>query len=247
MTNRNVFRDFIVYSITSVRFLLLKGNINLFLKDLSYFTQWRMYRVSSKGTLDYRIPWLVFSSISFLESWLKKNMNVFEYGSGGSTLYFAEKTATVVSVEHDKAWYENAKKAILDSGVENIDYTLIEPKRLLDTADRNCTDPAQYVSCFKEYKGYEFSAYAKAIEHYPDDSFDLVIVDGRVRHSCIAHAMKKIKRNGALLLDNADRTYYLDPFPELFDVQSWKHLNFSGHFPYGPASILNTTKLFIKL
>lgn len=247
MTSRNIFRDFIVYTITSVRHLLLKGHVNLFLKDMSYFTQWRMYRMSSKGTLDYRIPWLVFSSISFLDGWLKKNMKLFEYGSGGSTLYFAEKTDTIKSVEHDKAWFEFAKKAIVESGSVNIEYILLEPQPLYDMVERDCADPAQYVSCFKEYKGYEFSAYAKAIDGYADHSFDLVIVDGRVRHSCILHAMQKVKKNGILLLDNADRKYYLKPFVTFQNRELWKELNFTGHFPFGPASILNTTKLFIKL
>ncbi|QNA45010.1 O-methyltransferase [Lacibacter sediminis] len=247
MTNRNILRDFVVYSITSIRYLLFKGYLNLFLQDMAKFQQWRMYRVSSKGTLDYRIPWLVFSSISFLESWVKKNMQVFEYGSGGSTLYFAEKTEHVISVEHDKSWYDHAKKVILDRGVGNIHYTLLEPQPLTDSMERNCADPQQYVSCFKEYKGYEFSAYANAITHYPDDSFDLVVIDGRVRHSCIAHAMQKVKKNGALLLDNADRAYYLKPFPQLHEQDKWKLVNFIGHFPYGPASVVNTTKLFIKI
>jgi hypothetical protein len=247
MTNRNIVRDLLVYVITSIRYLLFKGQLSLFLKDLSYFVQWRMYRQSTKGTLDHKIPWLVFSSISFLDGWLKKHMQVFEYGSGGSTLYFAQKTARIISVEHNKEWYANASIAIKESRLNNINYTLIEPQLLQDTLLRNCTDPTLYVSCFKEYTGYEFSAYANAISSYANEIFDLVIVDGRVRHSCIASAMQKVKRNGILLLDNADRDYYLKPFPELNNQQEWKQVTYIGHFPYGPASVLNTTKLFIKL
>lgn len=247
MNKRNVIRDLLVYIFTSARYLLFKGHLNLFLKDLSYFSQWRMYRLSSKGTLDFRVPWLVFSSISFLDTWLKKHMQVFEYGSGGSTLYFAQKTARVISVEHDKEWYGNTKKAINESGLVNINYVLIEPQLLQDTVLRDCVDPTKFVSCFVDYKGYEFSAYANAISSYDDESFELVVVDGRVRHSCIANAMQKIKRNGILLLDNADRTYYLTPFPELNDQQKWKQITCIGHFPFSPASELNTTKLFIKL
>ena len=41
MTNRDIVRDLIVYSITSVRYLLLKGHFNLFVKDLFYFDGWR--------------------------------------------------------------------------------------------------------------------------------------------------------------------------------------------------------------
>ena len=213
---------------------------------MSYFSQWRMYRLTSKGTLDYRIPWLVFSCIGFLEQWLNNNMQLFEYGSGGSSLFFAEKTAHIISAEHNRQWYSNTKKAIEQSGLMNIDYELFEPEPDTDTGHKDCKNPEHYISCFAEYKQLQFKKYVTAIDAYPDASFDLVIVDGRVRHSCIAHAVKKVKRNGALLLDNADRAYYLHPFPELLDKRKWEQLKFIGHFPYGPASILNTTIVFIK-
>lgn len=247
MTKRNFFRDFIVYTFTSIRYLLFKGHLNLFIKDLSYFSQWRRYRVSAEGTIGHRVPWLVFSCIAFLDKWLNESMHVFEYGSGGSTLYFAAKTAKVISIEHDAKWFGHAQKVIEQAGYENIQYNLIEPKAAADSLNKDCTQPRNYVSCFTEYKGYEFSTYALAIDEYANESFDLIIVDGRVRHSCIAHAMQKVKKKGALLLDNADRLYYLKPFPELFEQDKWKLVNFVGHFPYGPASILNTTKLFIKI
>jgi len=247
MNNRNWIRDLVVYSITSVRYLLLRGQFNLFVRDLLYFNQWRKYRVSAKGTIDHQVPWLVFSAIAFLEKWVQKNMQVFEYGSGGSTLYFASKAAQVASIEHDANWFGHAQKVIQQAGYNNINYQLIEPAPSPAKEGCDCTDPVNYVSCFREYKGYEFSTYATSIEKYPNEMFDLVVVDGRVRHSCIAHALKKIKPNGALLLDNADRAYYLKPFPELFESDKWQLINFVGHFPYGPASVLNTTKLFIKL
>mgnify|MGYP001627469977 CR=1 FL=1 len=239
-------RDLIVYTVTSIRYLLLKGKFRLFTSDIFSFAAWRRYRTSSKGTLDYRIPWLVFSSISFLNKWLKKEMRVFEYGSGGSTLYFASRVERVISIEHSCEWYSYAKNAILSSGFTNIEYALVEPQLLQNASAMDCSNPVHYVSCFTEYKGYEFSSYAKAIDLYPDASFDLVVVDGRVRHSCIAHSMQKVKQHGMLLLDNADRAYYLAPFPELQDRDKWKEISFAGHFPFGPASVLNTTKLFIK-
>lgn len=247
MTKRNYFRDLVVYIFTSFRNLLLKGHLNLFLKDLSYFSEWRRYRVSEKGTIGHRVPWLVFSCIGFLDKWLAKDMQVFEYGSGGSTLYFAAKTKQIISIEHDAKWFGYAQAVIEKAGYENIQYNLIEPKAAEDSVNKDCTEPGNYVSCFIDYKGYEFSTYASAIDQYADESFDLVIVDGRVRHSCIAHAMQKVKPNGALLLDNADRVYYLKPFPELLDERKWKLIDFTGHFPFGPASIVNSTKVFIKI
>lgn len=246
MKKRTVSRDLVVYFLSSARWLLLKGEVRLFFRDLSFFKQWRQYRVSLKGTLDHRVPWLVFGCIRFLDTWLRKDMQVFEYGSGGSTLYFAERTKRVISIEHDRAWYEQVKKNIASVSTGHPDYRLIEPQVLQDNRQRNCTNPRHYVSCFTAYKGFEFSDYASAIDAFADSSFDLVVVDGRVRPSCIAHALQKVKSGGALLLDNADRSYYLAPFPELFDEAQWQLQRFTGHFPFGPASVLNTSIIFIK-
>ena len=247
MFRRNLFRDLAVYVFTSTRYLLLNGRLNLFISDLSYFKQWRKFRLSDKGTIDHRVPWLVFSCIDFLDHWLKKDMQVFEYGSGGSTLYFAEKVGKITSIEHDAKWFGYAKTVVEHAGFTNINYQLIEPVATEGSRNKDCTLPKNYVSCFKEYKGYDFSTYASSIDQHANESFDLVVVDGRVRHSCMAHALQKIKLNGALLLDNADRTYYLQPFPELKDTRKWRMIDFTGHFPYGPASVVNCTKMFIKI
>jgi len=52
------------------------------------------------------IPWVTYSFIDFIKSHLKKNLSVFEFGSGNSTFFYAKYAALVVSVEHDKAWFE---------------------------------------------------------------------------------------------------------------------------------------------
>ena len=52
------------------------------------------------------IPWVTYSFISYIENRLNKSMSIFEYGSGNSTLFYAEKVNRVISVEHDKKWHE---------------------------------------------------------------------------------------------------------------------------------------------
>lgn len=98
-----------------------------------------------------------------------------------------------------------------------------------------------------EFKDLNFETYVKSIDKFPDNYFDLIIVDGRARPSCIKHAMNKVKTGGVLLIDNADRTYYLQPFPVLLTQDKWKLLDFIGHSSYGSAPILGTTKFFIKV
>jgi len=51
------------------------------------------------------IPWISYSCLHFLESRLPENLSVFEYGSGNSTLWWAERARRVVACEHDQSWY----------------------------------------------------------------------------------------------------------------------------------------------
>lgn len=55
------------------------------------------------------LPWMTYSFISFLESRLCKDMEVFEYGCGNSTLWWAERAHSVTSCEHNHEWYLKLK------------------------------------------------------------------------------------------------------------------------------------------
>jgi hypothetical protein len=52
------------------------------------------------------IPWVTYSFIDFIKGRLNKNLVVFEYGSGSSTLFYADHVRRVVSVEHNEEWYK---------------------------------------------------------------------------------------------------------------------------------------------
>lgn len=172
-------------------------------------------------------------------------MVVFEYGSGGSSLFFASRVNHLYSVEHDAAWFAAVQKKIQEKNIKNLSYTLMRPEPVSPILN-DCGNPDLYRSCMKEYKGFSFETYVKSIDQYPDQFFDMVIVDGRARPSCIQHAVRKIKKNGVLLLDNANRSYYLQSFPDLMDAAQWQKIVFEDHFPVSPASVLNTTMVFIK-
>jgi hypothetical protein len=55
---------------------------------------------------DQELPWVTYSFIDFIRPRLNKTLSVFEYGSGSSTLFYAKLVRSVVSVEHDKSWYQ---------------------------------------------------------------------------------------------------------------------------------------------
>ncbi|RYG09355.1 MAG: FkbM family methyltransferase [Chitinophagaceae bacterium] len=57
------------------------------------------------------LPWVTYSFIDFIKDRISKKHNVFEYGSGSSTAFYAKRAKTVVSVEHNEAWYELVSKS----------------------------------------------------------------------------------------------------------------------------------------
>jgi SAM-dependent methyltransferase len=56
------------------------------------------------------IPWVTYPFIDFIKERIKKQHTVFEFGSGNSTLFYAKYAGKVVSVEHDKQWFEKISK-----------------------------------------------------------------------------------------------------------------------------------------
>lgn len=57
------------------------------------------------------LPWVTYPFIDFLEPRLTNQMDVFEYGAGNSTFYYAAKVRSVTSVEHDEEWFKNLLKS----------------------------------------------------------------------------------------------------------------------------------------
>lgn len=57
------------------------------------------------------LPWVTYSFIDFITPRLTKDLKIFEYGSGSSTLFYAKRVSKVVSVEHDEAWYNKIVKS----------------------------------------------------------------------------------------------------------------------------------------
>ena len=56
------------------------------------------------------LPWMNYHVIQFLEQRLTKDLSLFEYGSGNSTLFYAALVKMVVSLEEDEEWYNYIKQ-----------------------------------------------------------------------------------------------------------------------------------------
>ena len=169
--------------------------------ELPYAARWLNSLLPGHSPLDDALPWITFRAIDWLEAYLKPDMHVFEYGAGGSTLYFAKRVRHVVSVEHDEGFHGLVSGILSRRAIGNCEL-------LLHKAEPCGKDDDDFASYQEKYKGWCFGTYVKAIDAYPDRSFDLVLVDGRARMACVRRALPKLKPGGALMLDNSDRPAY---------------------------------------
>lgn len=50
------------------------------------------------------VPWLVYGMIDFMIEKLPSGLSIFEYGSGNSTIFYAQKAKEVIAIEHNLEW-----------------------------------------------------------------------------------------------------------------------------------------------
>ncbi len=62
-----------------------------------------------------KIPWYTYPAIEYLKNIDFNNKFIFEYGSGNSSLFWSKSAKNVISVEHDKVWFEKVKNNILNN------------------------------------------------------------------------------------------------------------------------------------
>ena len=144
--------------------------------------------LTGRPPLDLELPWFSYAAIEFLDSWLNPHMTVCEYGSGGSTLFFARRAKSVFSIEDDLKWFELVSRQVKERFLTNVQIELC---------------PFD----FKEPVGFDQSAYLHAI---PNEKFNVIVVDGTeewipVRPICFAHAETRIKPGGIIVVDDSWR------------------------------------------
>lgn len=172
-----------------------------------FAAKWLYSLLPGHNPVDDQRPWINYRATEWLAAYLKPHMRVFEYGSGGSTLFLAERIAHVVSVEHDESFYHFMVERLRREGVVNCTPLLRVPEPL-EMAEAPTYSCESFTSEWPAHKAMNFEAYVKAIDTYPDGSFDLVTVDGRARPSCVLRALPKVKDGGWLLVDNMERLRY---------------------------------------
>jgi predicted O-methyltransferase YrrM len=135
------------------------------------------------------LPWMSQGAIYFLEGFLRKSDVGIEFGSGRSTAWFGRHTRRLISIEHNKQWFEIVQKQLRDGGLTNVEYHHI-PLDHPETEWQKIYDP--------------LPRYVDVVNKYQDGYFDFVIVDGHYREPCVQFSIPKLKTGGILILDNSD-------------------------------------------
>lgn len=126
-------------------------------------------------------PWFTADSIKFLDSYIKKDTKILEFGSGRSTVWMAKRSDCVVSVEDDPKWmqwvHENAPNASV----------------ILTTLKNYSSIPDKYPNEYFDLIIIDGDS--------PSPSED-------TRYQCVEKSIRTLKRGGVLFFDNAERIFH---------------------------------------
>lgn len=157
-----------------------------------------------------KTPFMKFREIAILKEVFEnlKPLKCLEYGSGYSSNYFIRylaRDASWLSIEHDHVWYDEIKKDIKDPRVQ------LE----LVVSDLPIGEDLEDPKPFKSYIDY------------PKDKapFDFILVDGRVRGTCIEEGIEMLADHGVLVVHDANKKLYqeaLKVFPNTFVLEDYR-------------------------
>lgn len=128
-------------------------------------------------------PWIPAPAVRALEGMLDDKMSGLEFGSGRSTVWYANRLNHLVSIEDHKEWYNEVQKQLEAGGVSNVDYVF----KSSQTNENSRSDYCTYIDSFD------------------NESLDFIVVDGKHRDTLANKATQKLVAGGILLLDDSER------------------------------------------
>jgi hypothetical protein len=162
-------------------------------------------------------PWFAYPAIEWLEARLRGTEQVFEYGCGSSTLWFAQRAQTVTSIEHDPSWARSIRRLLPANGA---------------ILERHIEEP-------EEGGGDSDDPYVASILDHADP-YDIVSVDGMFRDACALIAATRLRQDGILIFDNSHRPRYRSTLGRLNREGFWR-VDFAGFSP--GDGVLTTTSV----
>jgi len=134
------------------------------------------------------MPWWSFGAVDVVAGFINPEMEVFEFGSGGSSIFLACRAKHVTCVEDSEQWTDLVQKEAEALSLKNLEILA----RPFD---------------FEKADNFSESNYLRAIA---GRTYDLIVVDGQeqsvqVRPECFWKAESSIKPGGLIVLDDSWR------------------------------------------
>jgi hypothetical protein len=152
--------------------------------------------------LSLGMPWWSFGAVDAVKDFIRPDMEVFEFGSGGSSIFLAPRSRRVTCVEDSEIWSDLVRKEAEVQGLKNLDVL---------------TRPYD----FGRAEQFGDSDYLRAI---CGSLYDIIVVDGQeesvqVRPECFWTAEDYIKPGGVIVVDDSWR------YPQLKAMNKAKRWN----------------------
>lgn len=213
----------------------------------------------SSGTTDPSGKfWEVAMSVdeaACLESYLTSDVDMLEWGCGGSTLKFAPMVNHMDSIEHQLEWYNGIK----DVAPPNVNLHYVPPNSpeqrdpSLESSSWNVWKPIlNHPTCrtendtiFIELRDQrDWHEYINYI-NYPTSlkkKYDVILVDGRARPNCAFKALSLLKEDGIIMVH--------DFTPNRYDKGRWYYYGILHYYDLidhgGSLGIFKPKKEFIQ-
>lgn len=147
---------------------------------------WDRAKVRVRALGPDRQPWLTSDALVLMDQLLASTSRGLEYGSGGTTAWFAERVAFVDSVEGVKDWHAATERDLAERRIDNVALHLANHEELGHGSPEHRR------------------AYVGAAPDLVPGALDFVLVDGEYRDECAMRALELLRPGGLLVLDNAE-------------------------------------------
>jgi hypothetical protein len=146
-----------------------------------------------------------------LDSFINKKIIIFEWGSGYSTIYYAQylrkKGAEFEwhSIDNNQAWYEKIKLNVMKKNLRA--YVQIYLKKFPSFWEKPMWGPIPPACGAFSPKSENEKTYVE-FPKLLNNKFDILIVDARFRRHCIQTAKEVLQPEGIVILHDAQKMHY---------------------------------------
>jgi hypothetical protein len=152
----------------------LRDALGVYLHDWGALESFQQERPCLNG--GEPVPWFTYPAIAYIEALNLEDSYILEFGSGHSTLFWAERVKQILSIETNKEWFDEIGMKLERRSVSHVS---LEHH---DTSEQ-----------------YLFS-----LKQDPVRQFDVIIVDAIDRFKTLEGTIDMLSDAGFVILDNSD-------------------------------------------